>query len=56
MYLKGNLNFDKSVFFTKHGPNVCYSKNCISESIKYIHVRSNTPNNETLANKHELNL
>ena len=56
MYLKCNLNFDKLVSFTQHGPNVCYSKNCISESLKYIHVRSNTPYNETLVNKHELNL
>ena len=42
MYLKRNLNFDKLVTFTQHASNVCYSKNCISESLKYIHVRSNT--------------
>ena len=45
MYLKCNLNFDRLVSFTQHGPNVCY-----------LHVRSNTPYNETLVNKHELNL
>ena len=33
-YLKGHPNFEKSVFITRYGSNVCMSKNIANESLE----------------------
>ena len=33
-YLKGHPNFEKSVFFTQYGSNVCMSKNIANEFLE----------------------
>ena len=33
-YLKGHPNFEKSVFLTRYGSNVCMSKNIANESLE----------------------
>ena len=35
IYLKGHLNFEKSVFFARYGANVCLSKNIANESLEW---------------------
>ena len=38
-YLKGHPNFEKSVFLTRYGSNVCMSKNIANESLEQNFLR-----------------